>query len=82
MRPRRSLYEILWEILVYCREPRRLTHIMLHCNLDTRGARRYLELLARRGLIERRGERYVTTDKGLEYIELFNELYRRVFADQ
>ena len=79
MRPRRSVYEIAWEILTYCRTPRRVSEIMLACNLNTRAAERYLELLTRRGLLARDGSAYVTTERGLEYIRLFNELYRRVF---
>ncbi len=76
---KRTLYEIAWEILTYCREPRRLTHIMLHCNLSTKAAKRYLDLLTSKGLLEKRSEYYLTTRKGLEYIMLFNRLYKALF---
>ncbi len=66
---------------MYCRTPRRITHILLACDLSTRTAKKYLELLVRKGLLAEQGEEYVTTDKGLEYIKLFNELYRKVFGD-
>ena len=81
MKPRRSVYEVIWDILVYCRTPRRTSHILLVCNLNTRAAKKYLELLVEKGLLARQGEEYVTTEKGLEYIRLFGELYRRVFGD-
>lgn len=81
MKPRRSIYEIIWDILIYCRTPRRISHILLVCNLSTRSARKYLDLLMRKGLLVKQGDEYVTTDKGREYIRLFNELYKRVFED-
>ena len=79
MKPKRTVYEIIWEILSYCREPRRLTHIMLACNLSTKTAKRHLDLLISKNMLERRGEWYITTKRGLEYITLFNNLYRKLF---
>lgn len=81
MKPRRSIYEIIWGILTYCRTPRRITHILLACNLSTRTAKKYLELLVTKGLLIKQGEEYITTSKGLGYIRLFNELYKKIFSD-
>ena len=81
MKPRRSIYETIWDILVYCRTPRRISHILLVCNLNTKTAKKLLELLVRKGLLAKQGDEYVTTDKGQEYIRLFNELYKKVFED-
>ena len=81
MRPRRSIYEIIWDILTYCRTPRRISQILLVCNLNTKTAKKYLELLMRKGFLTKQGDEYVTTNKGLEYIELFNELYKKIFED-
>ena len=81
MKPRRSPYEIAWDILTYCRTPRRVSEILLACNLNTKTADKYLELLVRKGLLAKQGNTYVTTDKGREYIRLFNELYKRIFEE-
>jgi len=81
MRLRRSVYEIVWSILVYCREPRKATHIATACNLNTKSLRKYLEMLTSRGLLARDGDAYVTTERGLRYIELFERIYRLIFSD-
>jgi len=81
MKPRRSPYEIIWEILPYCTQPRKVTHVLLACNLSAKRGRKYLDMLTEKGLLEKRSESYVTTEKGMEYIKLFNELYRRLFSE-
>ena len=81
MRQRRSIYEIVWDILTYCRTPRKVSEILLVCNLNTKAAEKYLELLVRKGLLVKQGNTYVTTNKGQDYIRLFNELYKRIFED-
>jgi len=35
----------------------------------------------RKGLTKKQSENYVTIEKGMEYIKLFNELYKKVFGD-
>ncbi len=80
MKPRRSIYEVVWEILTYCREPRRLTHIMMACNLNTESAKRYLSLLVEKGLLKKQDDEYVATEKGLRYVKLFRELYLELFS--
>ncbi|MEM0061846.1 MAG: winged helix-turn-helix domain-containing protein [Ignisphaera sp.] len=81
MKPRRSIYEIIWDILTYCRTPRKLSQILLACNLNTKTAKRYIEMLVRKGLLIKQGNEYMTTDKGQEYIKLFNELYKKIFEE-
>ena len=41
--------EIIWDKLTYCRTPRRISHILLVCNLNTKTAKKLLELLVRKG---------------------------------
>jgi len=79
MKPRRSIYETLWEILRFCREPRRLTQIIQECNLNTIKAKKCLDLLLKKGLLEKKETFFVTTLKGEEYINLFNKLYEKIF---
>ena len=81
MRPRRSIYEIAWDILTYCRTPRRMSQILLACNLNTKAANKYIEMLIRKGLLAEWENMYVTTERGLEYIRLFDELYKKIFED-
>jgi len=76
---RRTAYEIVWKILDYCREPRRLTHIMQSCNLNTPTAKKYLDLLTQRNMLSTTEESYKTTREGLKYLELIEEVYLALF---
>jgi len=76
---RRTAYEIVWKILDYCKEPRRLTHIMQSCNLNTPTAKKYLDLLILRNMLSNNGEYYKTTQDGLKYLELIEEVYLKLF---
>jgi len=77
---KRTAYEIVWKILDYCREPRRLTHIMQSCNLNTPTAKKYLDLLALKNMLSMNGENYKTTKDGLKYLDLIEEIYLALFS--
>lgn len=79
MKPRRTAYEIVWKMLDYCKAPRRLTNIMQSCNLNTPTAKKYIDLLVLRHMLSMNGENYKTTKEGLEYLELIEEVYLRLF---
>jgi predicted transcriptional regulator len=79
LKPRRTAYEIVWKILDYCKEPRRLTNIMQSCNLNTPTAKKYLDLLVLRQMLSVNGENYRTTREGSKYVELIEEVYLRLF---
>ena len=79
MKLRRTAYEIVWKILDYCREPRRLTHIMQSCNLNTPTAKKYLDLLLLKNMISLNEEHYKITKDGWEYLELIEEAYLKLF---
>jgi predicted transcriptional regulator len=85
MKGRRTSYEIYWEILVYCREPRTLTNIINRCDLNSKLGQEHLGFLQARGylLVDRQGERttYATTEKAQEYITLFSRMYGALFDD-
>lgn len=76
---KRTAYEIVWKILDYCREPRRLTHIMQACNLNTPTAKKYLGILLMKNMLSTNDEYYKTTKEGLKYLELIEEVYLRLF---
>jgi len=77
---RRTAYEIVWKILDYCKEPRRLSHIMQSCNLNTPTAKKYLDLLLLKNMLSISGEHYKTTKEGLKYVELIEEIYLKLFS--
>ena len=80
MKLRRTAYEIVWKILDYCKEPRRLSHIMQSCNLNTPTAKKYLDLLLLKNMLSISGEHYKTTKEGLKYVELIEEIYLKLFS--
>jgi predicted transcriptional regulator len=86
MSGRRTVYEIYWEILVYCKSPRSFTAIINRCDLNSKTGQEYLEFLTTKGYIT------LTTDNGKtsyhatpaagEYITLFSSLYQKLFDNQ
>lgn len=85
MKGRRTSFEIYWEILVYCREPRTFTNIINRCDLNSKLGQEHLRFLHARDYlhIEKQDERttYITTDKAQEYISLFSKMYGALFDD-
>jgi len=83
MSGRRTVYEIYWEILVYCKSPRLFTSIISRCDLNSKTGQEYLEFLAGKGYISKvtDGERagYQSTPAAGEYIALFSSLYQKLF---
>jgi predicted transcriptional regulator len=82
LKPRRTIFEIVWNILDYCREPKILTHIMLYCNLNTPAAKKYLELLILRSMLSVEEDSYKTTSKGMEYLDLVQAAYLALFESE
>lgn len=86
MSGRRTVYEIYWEILVFCKTPRSFTGIINRCDLNSKTGQEYLEFLAAKGylLLIREGERtsYVSSPAAGEYIALFSSLYQKLFDSQ
>ena len=79
MKPKRTAYEIVWKILDYCKEPRRLTNVMQSCNLNTPTAKKYLDLLVLKQMLSMNDENYITTKEGSKYVELIEEVYLKLF---
>jgi predicted transcriptional regulator len=86
MSGRRTIYEIYWEILVYCRTPRSFTAIINRCDLNSRTGQEYLDFLLAKGYLARECEgeknRYVSTPAAGEYTALFSSLYQKLFDNQ
>ncbi len=83
MSGRRTVYEIYWEILVFCKTPRSFTGIIGRCDLNSKTGQEYLEFLESRGYLSRvqDGSRtlYCATEQAADYIALFTRLYQQLF---
>lgn len=83
MSGRRTVYEIYWEVLVYCKTPRSFTAIINRCDLNSKTGQDYLTFLVSRGYLAATdsGERktYQSTPRAAEYIALFSSLYQKLF---
>lgn len=85
MKGRRTSYEIYWEILVLCREPRTITNIINRCDLNSKIGQQHLSFLVSKKYldVDEQGDRttYRTTGKAQEYITLFSRMYGALFDD-
>jgi predicted transcriptional regulator len=76
---KRTPYEIIWQVLEYCKEPKKLTQIIQGCNLNTNSATRYLNLLLTKELLLKVNDTYRTLKKGVTYLELIEKIYEALF---
>lgn len=77
-RTRRSYFEIIADILKLCRIKANKTRILYQVNLNYILLQKYLNLLMDKGLLEVDEDRrkwYTTTDKGEDFLVLFNKIY-------
>ena len=83
MKGRRTSFEIYWEILVYCREPRTFTNIINRCDLNSKIGQQHLRFLVDKDYLQvmKDDEKttYNTTPKAQEYITLFSKMYGTLF---
>lgn len=83
MSGRRTIYEIDWENLVYCKTPRSFTGIINRCDLNSKTGQDSIEFLAGKGYLSAVKEdgktRYSSTPAAGEYIALFSSLYQKLF---
>ena len=83
MSGRRTVYEIYWEILVYCKSPRSFTAIINRCDLNSKTGQEYLEFLMAKAYlaitVEGGKTSLPSTPAAGEYIALFSSLYQKLF---
>jgi predicted transcriptional regulator len=83
MQPKRTHYEIYWEILTFCKTPRSFTSIINRCNLNSKIGQTHLDFLKSRRFLTEIHEQGMTllksTDTAKEYIALFNKTYLELF---
>jgi len=77
----RGWLEIIYFILVVCKNGSLKTHIMYKCNLNSKQVDQYLQFLTAKQLLEKEPEftdskRYIykATETGMRYIDAYNKL--------
>ncbi len=84
MKERRTVYEIYWEILVYCKKPRLSTQIVQRCDLNSKTCQGYLDFLLSKGYLrlvtESNVVTYLTTAKAGDYLGVFSSMYQELYG--
>ena len=65
---KRTSLEILSDILEFCAEPKSLTQAMYKTNLSHKALKAYMASLCRLGLVSQNSQKYVTTEKGRQFV--------------
>ncbi len=71
---RRAKLDIIAEILLFCEQQKTKTSIMYNTNLNHAQLKRHMETLTSHGLLEKNVNKYLTTEKGYRFLELFAQL--------
>ena len=84
LKERRTVYEIYWEILVYCKTPRHSTQIVQRCDLNSKTCQGYLDFLLSKGYLRLVTEssvvNYQTTAKAGDYLGVFGSMYQELYG--
>lgn len=83
MKGKRTLYEIYWEVLTFCRNPRTFTSIIQRCSLNSKIGNEHIGFLLDKGYLERfeeEGQNYLRTTGGAgPFLSAFKEMYLELF---
>jgi predicted transcriptional regulator len=71
---KREKYDIIVEILLLCKNDRNKTNILYNVNLNNSRLTAQLNTLTAQGLIAKKADRYITTEKGKQFLQLSTEL--------
>ncbi len=69
--------DIYADILNTSKIEARITHIVYKANLNFILAKKYLEQLKNNGLIRKKGRYYLTTKKGIEFLENYSKFKKQ-----
>lgn len=76
---KRSRFEVIYQILSFCQNPRQKTHILYRCNLSYEQLKKYMEFLVTGNLLkktENDRELYQATQHGEKFIGEYERLRR------
>jgi len=80
---KRTLYEIYWEILTFCRNPRTFTSIIHRCSLNSKIGQEHIGFLLSKHYLRRFEEEgrslHRTTEEANVFLEAFKEMYLELF---
>ena len=83
MKGKRTLYEIYWEILTYCRSPRTFTSVIHRCSLNSDIGQEHMGFLLKKGFLRRYEEEcstiYRTADEARPFLEAFRDMYLQLY---
>lgn len=71
---RRSRIDIIIDVLEVAIMGVNKTSVVYKSNLNFKLAEKYLELLQKQGMVENRGDKYITTEKGNVFLKKAKEL--------
>ncbi len=71
---RRGKLDIVAEILLFCERQKSKTSIMYNTNLNYSQLKNHIDNLTSQGLLYKSVNKYVTTDKGYRFLELYAQL--------
>ena len=71
---RRGKLDIIAEILLYCEQQKSKTSIMYNANLNYSQLKSQITGLTSQGLLQKNVNKYIITEKGYRFLELFAQL--------
>ena len=71
---RRGRLDIIAEILLFCEQQKTKTSIMYNANLNYSQLKRHMDILTAQGLLAKKVTKYITTERGYRFLELFAQL--------
>jgi predicted transcriptional regulator len=83
MNEHRSEIQIIYDILLFCRNGALKTHIVYKCNLNFKIIAKYLEKLIEKGLLSLMGDNkyYTESPKGFQFIVSFENMMSIIGED-
>lgn len=77
---KRDRHEIIYQILRQCQNPVRITLLMRSVEGSYAQMKSFLKWLEENGLLIKKGVHWLTTEKGKEYLKIFEELKKLMEA--
>ena len=83
MKGKRTLYEIYWEILTFCKNPRTFTSIIHRCSLNSKIGQEHIGFLLSKKYLRKFEDEgrslHQTTDKASVFLHAFKEMYLELY---